>query len=490
MGAALLPAPTAGSGEAPRPPNVLVLQPDQHRGDVLGSAGDRQAKTPHLDRLAREGIRFANAFTNTPLCSPARATLQTGLYWYQHGVIVNDVRLPVERTTFAEVFAAAGYATGYIGKWHLDGGWPESSGHGTPPMWGFIPPERRQGWQEWTGYEKGHSYFEVQRYDDDGRRVRVEGADWEPRWQTDMALDFIRRHQRAGRPWLYYISYGPPHYPEECPSEFLALYPLDEVTVPADVARGLPEEARFALRRALRVYYAQVSAVDAEVGRLLEALEQLGADRDTIVLYTSDHGDLLGRHYAELGRVRGKALPVADALRIPLLVRWPAAIPAGRVVEAPVPLVDVAPTLLDLAGLPVPDAMAGVSQADWARGGAGPEHRIVYLGAGDGSRVPSSALGPAQRRKKGRRPPLWRGILDGRFLYAPAGLLTQGGPRLYDLHVDPSERVNLIDSPGHASTRRRLLERMLGEARATGDPAAPRLRALLDAMPAPAREGP
>ena len=245
-----LAAVTHGAGPVSprRRPNILIIQPDQHGSQVLGCAGNDQVATPNLDALARESVFFERAVANSPVCTPSRASLQTGLYWHTHGLAINDVRLNTGFPCFAEMLGATGYRTGYIRKWHLDGGIP-------PDEPGGVIPDgpRRQGWQEWWGYEKGHEYFDVWRYDDRANKVRVPGYKWEPTWQTDVALDFINQHQKTSEPWCFYLGYGPPHKPEECPKEFLDLYdPAAFRLTPAQQAR-CPDEA--GLRRALQIYY-------------------------------------------------------------------------------------------------------------------------------------------------------------------------------------------------------------------------------------------
>ena len=327
----------AGAAMA-KPPNVLVIQPDQHRGTVMGCMGDRQARTPNLDRLAREGMRFRNTASSSPVCCPFRASMQTGLYPHKHGVLSNDkYRLDPKHATFAEMFVQAGYQTGYIGKWHLDSGVPEKEGGKgvmAKGVGGFVPPERRRGYQEWNGYEKSHEYFEVWKYNERAEKERVTGYDWEPTWHTDMALDFAKRHTAAGEPWLYYIAYGPPHVPEECPQRFLDMFPPDKFELPPDVQANFKGADEKAIRAAFQMYYALVTAIDVEIGRLLDGLKRIGADENTIILYASDHGDYLGSHAKGAGSrkdLRGKGQPYANAFRIPLIVRWPAQIRGGQV---------------------------------------------------------------------------------------------------------------------------------------------------------------
>jgi arylsulfatase A-like enzyme len=444
--------PTA-PGKSARP-NVLIIQPDQHRGTIMGCMGDPQAKTPNLDRLAREGILFRNCVSSSPVCCPFRATMQTGLYPHKHGVLSNDkYRLSAAHPTFAEMFVQAGYKTGYIGKWHLDGGVPKAEGgKGVTPqaVGGFVPPQRRRGWQEWNGYEKSHEYFEVWKYNAAGQKERVAGYDWEPTWHTDMALDFAKRHSAAGEPWVYYISFGPPHVPEECPQRFLDMFPPDKFTLPPDVTAHFKGAAEKEIRREFQVYYALVAAIDFEVGRLLDGLKRLGVDDNTIILYTSDHGDYLGSHVSGKGskkEPRGKGVPYATAFRIPLIIHWPANIKAGQVCEALVSSADLAPTILGLAGAPPIPGAQGTSMAPWCLTGNGPKHDAIWIGL------------------RG-----WRAAWDGRFLYSPAPYNI-----LYDHQTDPYEMNNLFLVAGSLVQRQRMRELLNRTAEEIEDPMAAEL---------------
>ena len=190
-----------------------------------------------------------------------------------------------------------------------------------------------------------------------------------------MALDFAKRHTAAGEPWLYYLAYGPPHVPEQCPQRFLDLFPPEKFELPPDVKASFTGDDEKQIRAAFQVYYALVTAVDVEIGRLLDGLKRIGADENTIILYTSDHGDYLGSHAKGTGSkkdLRGKAVPFANAFRIPLIVRWPAKIRPGQMCEALVSSADLAPTLLDLAGAPPIPGAQGTSMASWCLTGDGP----------------------------------------------------------------------------------------------------------------------
>lgn len=389
---------------AARRPNILIIQPDQHSSLVIGCSGNDQVYTPHLDALARQSVFFNRAVSNSPVCSPCRSSMQSGLYWHTHGVDANNVRLNPGLPCFAESLDAARYRTGYIGKWHIDGGIPAE------PVGGFIPPgPRRQGWREWWGYEKSHEFFEVWRFDDLARKERVPEYNWEPTWQSDMALDFVGRHEANQEPWCYYLGYGPPHKPEQCKQEFLDLYDPAAFTLTPAQKANYPDETK--LREVLQMYYAQVTAVDHEVGRVLQELERLGAAENTIVLYFSDHGDVLGSH----GSLRGKSMPYATSFRVPTMIRWPAQL-APRITDALIGTPDLPATLLDLAGVSVPPSWQGISFAPLCRGEtqSGPDS------------VPLGLQG-------------WQGVWDGHYVYS------EGNPAcLYDHQEDPFELKNLI----------------------------------------------
>lgn len=388
-----------------RRPNILILQPDQHSSEVLGCGGNPHVITPHLDALARESVHFRRAVANSPVCCPWRASMQTGLYFHTHGIDTNSIQLNPDFVCIAEVLNQAGYETGYIGKWHLDGGIPKVQ------PGGWIPPgPRRQGWKEWYGYQKNHEYFDVWRFNDNQEKVRVPNYSWEPTWHTDMTLDFIKRRTAEGKPWCFYTAYGPPHEPEECKKEFLDLYDRASFQLTPAQKANFKNEAR--LRQSLQMYYGQVTAIDHEVGRLLKGLDEMGLAENTIVMYVSDHGDVLGRD----GRLRGKGVPYASAFRVPTLIRWKGTL-APRQSDALIAAPDLPTTLLDLAGLPVPGSWQGTSFAPACRGEAFRERTAVYMGL------------------RG-----WRAVWDGRYLYS------EGKPNcLYDHGLDPYELENRLD---------------------------------------------
>jgi len=426
-GAALAALAAKGAGASSAKPNVLFIQPDQHRGAIMGCAGDTRIRTPNLDKLAKEGIRFTRCASSSPVCSPCRGTFQTGLYPYMHGVVKNNLLLdPPDTEYIGDIFSEAGYATGYIGKWHLDGFTPKVS------VGGYIRPGwRRRGYQEWHGYQKSHEYFNVWQFDESQEppvKVRVKGYDWEPAWQTDVMLEFAQRHGGAGKPWMFYLGYGPPHLPEQCHDALKNHYSAADLSLPPDVEGRFAPEVEAKLRRTIQTYYGQVEALDVEVGRVLAGLKALGQDENTIIAYTSDHGDHLGSH-ASSKKVRGKSTPYATAFRVPLIIRWPKGISPRVACEALVSTVDIPPTMLELAGLPVPWKMQGDSMAGWCTEGKGPENPGIFIALAD-----------------------WQAVWDGRYIYCPHAPYNI----LYDHENDPYEMKNLIERPEAEGEKKRL----------------------------------
>src|SRR3954447_23546461 len=192
-------AGTEASGD--RRPSILLILPDQWRGQDLGCMGNPEVRTPNLDRLASQGVLFRNTFANTPVCCPARANILTGKYAHRNGMVANDLRLRESETTLAEILAAQGYRTGFIGKWHLDGG---------KRLPGFIPPgPRRQGFAYWAANECSHDHFHPTYFRDTDRPVTVDR--FEPEVWTDRAVEFLK--QTGDDPFFLVVSIGPPHDP-------------------------------------------------------------------------------------------------------------------------------------------------------------------------------------------------------------------------------------------------------------------------------------
>jgi len=410
--------------------NVLLVFADQMRRQAMGCAGNAQVRTPHLDRLAAEGTRFTRACANAPVCTPSRGSLLTGLYPAQHGAVVNDVPIRTDMRSMGRLFRDAGYATGYVGKWHLDG----------VPRDKFTPPgARRLGFDDcWAARNCTHAYLDAFYYVDSPEPVFIDG--YEPEHQTELARDFLRG--RAGRPWCLVVSYGTPHDPyDKVPETWKALYDPEAI----ELRPNVPAESAEAARRDLAGYYAHVTALDEFVGRLMATLEETGQADRTLVVFTSDHGDMHGSQ----GRIR-KQKPWEESIGVPLLARLPGTVPAGRTTDALCGIVDVLPTILGLAGLGGADGMQGRDLSAAVTGeGAGREDVLLTN--------PVSIDNDAEQ-------PGWWGLRTPRYTYAR----TLDGPwLLYDNEADPYQMSNLAGAAASADLLRYLdaqLRRRLDEA--------------------------
>src|SRR5262249_9083956 len=271
------------SRKTARRPNILFIFPDQWRAESLGCLGNPDVRTPHLDRLAAEGILFRQTFANTPVCCPARASILTGKYPHKNGMLANDLRLRESETTLAELLRQAGYRTGFIGKWHLDGGKREP---------GYVPPgERRQGFDFWAANECSHAHFN-NKYFRDGPAPILLGK-FEAEGWTDLAMEFLRGQQdKDDQPFFLMVAMGPPHDPYGAPAEYTRIYDPNKIRMRPNWVEGV----RGGGRQEIAAYYAAITAIDDQVGRLMQALQELSLADDTIVLFTSDHGDMLGSH--------------------------------------------------------------------------------------------------------------------------------------------------------------------------------------------------
>jgi len=414
-------------------PNVIIIMPDQMRGQAMGIAGEEQIRTPCLDRLARGGVYLPNTFANTPVCCPARATILTGMYPARHGLVTNDLRLRESLTSLAERLAEAGYATGFVGKWHLDGGYR---------MPGFVPPgPRRQGFAFWAANECNHSHFDSLYFRDTPEPLPI--RIFEPEVWTGEAIRFLRDNR--DRPFFLWWTCGPPHDPYGAPPEYERLYDPARLRMrPNWVADATPHGSRQAIAR----YYAAITAVDAQVGRLLDELDRLDLTDNTLVLFISDHGDMLGSHGLPL-----KSKPWEESIRVPGILRHPPTLPAGRKQDLLFSHVDIAPTILGWCGLSVPAVMQGRDLSGLLQGEAGPEPEAVYLSY-------------HEPRPREGVPAGWRGIRTKRYAYAR---FRDRPWVLYDLEADPFEMKNLADDPAYADLRARLDHMLIEQMRRAGD---------------------
>jgi arylsulfatase A-like enzyme len=353
-----------------------------------------------------------------------RASLLTGQRPLTHGVFVNDVPLNPEAATIGKVLRTAGYDTGYVGKWHVDG-------HGRLE---FIPRERRQGFDYWKVLECTHDYNHSAYYADDPERRYWEGYDAIA--QTRDAQQYLRDHAQSQKPFFLVLAWGPPHDPYfTAPEKYRAMYDAEKLTSRPNV----PEAGRATARKTLAGYYAHCTALDECFGELRRTLEEAGLADNTLLVFAADHGDMLGSQGAYK-----KQQPYDESIRVPLLLRWPKGLGVkARQLDAPINSEDLMPTLLGLCGVPIPKSVEGLDYSGYIRGGKNP---------GDGATVILCPVvfGEWVRRLGGRE---FRGVRTTRYTY----VRDLNGPwLLYDNQTDPYQTNNLANRPKNSKLQAKL----------------------------------
>lgn len=380
-----------GQRERIHQPNIILVVADQHRADFLACAGNAQLHTPNFDRMAQRGQRYSHCVSAAPMCMPYRCSLQTGVYPFQHGAVDNKGHLELdclEGPLLAELFKEAGYQTAYFGKCHWNRDVVNGDGE-------FVPRERRLGWQHWEGWNNGHSSYDMPAFNDQGEREHPWLGRYEPEIMTDRAMRYMSEVREMEKPFLIQMNWHPPHnatvvkefsgtedalsqaralndqfglgLPEEAfssywwfcqsfplslmypvvPQRSLNLYDPNDFQAPANINKRYTGCYGWHLRE----YAAMVSSLDEQMGRLQYYLEVTGLSRNTVVIYTSDHGDNLGTQQG-LVPFRGKGSSAAESVRVPMLIEGPGVPRPSDVDERPCNTMDLYATLLDLGGIP------------------------------------------------------------------------------------------------------------------------------------------
>ncbi len=431
---------------ARRQPNVLFVFADQLRSSSVGYAGQEAVRTPNIDAFAREGAIYRNAVSMLPVCGPFRGSLITGRTPTTTGLVINDIPLRTDEVSIAHCFKDAGYDTAYIGKWHLDG----------PNRPAPVPPgPRRQGFDYWMGANFEHNYNRSYFTDNKGDVQMWEG--WDAKAQTSNAIEYLRNRD-GDTPFCLFLSWGPPHHPYRVvPQEYLDMYD------PAAI-QGRPN-CPDVPREDLWGYYAQTTFLDDQFQRLLDAIDGMGIADDTIIVFSSDHGDMHGSH-----GLYKKQWPWNEAIKIPFVIRYPGKIQAGQAIDAPINVIDVMPTLLGLAGLPIPKGVEGIDLSPFLLGLRNdPPESVLIMNP-----CPFS-IGDTRGHDqfpdyKGQRLE-YRGVITDRYTY----VRTIDKPwLLYDNLEDPYQMTNLIDDAGHKDVQDHLENLMQGHMAAIGDELMPR----------------
>jgi arylsulfatase A-like enzyme len=469
--------------DAPRP-NVLWICTDQQRYDTIASLGNPLVRTPNIDRLKAEGVAFTHAYCQSTVCSPSRASFLTGRYPRTTGCRQNGQTIPARERLVSRLFADGGYTCGLAGKLHLsscsdgkveqriDDGYSFFQwSHHPQPDW----PEN--AYTQWLA-SRGKTWDELYTGPETPYVKHGVPAEFhQTTWCTEMAIGFLREHR--DRPWLFSWNCFDPHHPFDPPAEYLERYDPERMPLPKYRPGELTDKPHYQRldhewahnepgyfhvaamsdddrRQVTAAYYAMVELIDDQLGRMLTALEETGQLERTLIVFMSDHGEMLGDHGIYL---KGPHFYEA-AVRVPLILCWPGKFVAGTRVDGLVELVDLAPTLLEAAGLEVTIAIQGRSLLPHCTGRADPSHHrdhvyCEYYNAWTHHRSYGTML-----RTPTEKICVYHGVDEG---------------ELYDLAADPDEFDNLWSQADHAEMRHRLLKLGFDASVFTMDPLPPRL---------------
>ena len=468
------------SAEKDQRPNILWICTDQQRFDTIACLGNPHIHTPNLDRLVSQGVTFTHAFAQNPVCTPSRASFLTGRYPRTTGARQNGQSIPADEVLVTKMLADAGYDCGLSGKLHIapcqglvekridDGYRVFHWSHDPHPKW---KENEYTQWLESKGYKwkdiyqpKGNAY------------VGIPAELHQTTWCFDRAIDFIKEKRTS--PWLMSVNVFAPHHPFDPPKEYFDRYDPDKLPDPSyregelankpifqqvdhDGAYGgsqlgfskmTPRERR----EVTAAYYAMIEQMDDNVGRILGALDDSGQRENTIIIFMSDHGELLGDHGMYL-----KGPHMYDcSIRVPLIVSWPGHFKAGLKSDALVELVDIVPTLLNAVDMPIPNRVQGTSLFDICTGKADPHKHKDHVYA-------EYYIGQPFHRALKELPLLTTVRTRTSKLTSYAGLEIG---ELYDLRADPGEHDNLWDSPAHKNLKMEMVKLCFDTSVLTQDP--------------------
>jgi arylsulfatase A-like enzyme len=449
-------------------PNILFVFADQYRKEAVSCYGGINIQTPNIDRLAQEGIRFSNALSTTPLCTPYRAMLMTGKYPTHTGMLLNFVNPQQDERGIGDVFNEAGYQTGFIGKWHLASGILRDHSMLEPKLSPstlcepeFVPPGRgRLGFQYWAAFNFHMNYRQGIYYRDTPEPQYY--PDYEAEWMADDAIKFLEHHTDTDSDFPFFLMVAF-HYPhplwrgeldvsaealKEIP-ENIQLLPNSKQKLPFEVVSFGGLRSLLTLEQ-VRTYYTMCAEVDKNFGRILEYLDCTGLANNTIVVFTSDHGEQLGSH----GR-KSKMLPFEESINIPLVIRWPEHIKAGALSEALYTPMDHISTLCTLVGIDPPNDIDGIDlSCEVLKAGEVQRNDVLiahYVSAPNYCQAKHAEM-------------QWRGVRSKTHTYAKN---IDGEELLFDNIADPCQMTNLIGNEVYRPLQelmRRRLKQLLAEA--------------------------
>jgi len=441
-------------------PNILWYCTDQQRFDTIGALGNPHVKTPNIDLLVENGVAFTHTYCQSPICTPSRSSFMTGLYPSRvHNTRNGNETFPDDPPIISKLIANAGYECGMVGKFHL-----QSSGHRTEPrlddgftFWKFSHAPR-DDWQE------GHDYADWVRQkggDLDAMRQseeRVAPEFHQTTWASERAIEFITQDRSANQPWLLNINIYDPHPPFIPPKIYADKFDASKMPGPyfresdlkhqsklecIDFQGEVSEPIGHDAKKMQANYYAMIAQIDDQFARIVDALESTGQLENTVILFTSDHGESLGDH----GLMRKGARFYEGLVRIPLIFSWPKRFKSGVQSSALVELLDMSYTLLELAGVEVPKYFQGKSLLPILEGSASPDYLRDYVRS-----EYFDALDPHFTGGEGTFATMHRTKKFKLTIYHDKDL-----GELYDLEVDPWEFDDLWDNPKYQAIKHQLI---------------------------------
>lgn len=447
-------------------PNLLFIWTDEQQPFTMAKYGNDRIKTPNLNRLADESIVFLNTYVTQPVCTPSRSSTMTGLYPHTNGCYTNNIALAEDVPCFPEIVGDPDYRTAYFGKWHL--GDEIYAQHGFEE-WEAIEDSYIKYYSDHRNRSDRSSYHhwllkKGYKPDDDGKFGKVFSRKYaagmplehsKPAFLKERAIDFLRRNRE--NPFILYVNFLKPHMPFTGPLD--SLYSPEEVYLPESFGHVLDEsfpasyrkkqasiEKKYGttekeIRELIARYWGLVSEVDMSVGAILEELEDLGLSHNTIVVFTSDHGDMMGAH-----NLVQKGVVFEESAKVPLMIRYPEMYPESKVIKTRISLIDIVPTLLDLMNRPAPDHLQGSSLIPLVEGKRGPDY--LFAEWSSDSRYSRTVISP-----------------EGMKLC----INKEENDMLFDLVKDPLEMNNLIDRPDYSAEVKKLTGKILEWQQKTGD---------------------
>lgn len=427
---------TAGALFAQKKPNIIYILTDQWRTSAFGYAGNTQVKTPNIDQFSKEAVNFSNCVSVCPKCTPYRASLMTGKYPTTTGMFMNDLYLPDDELCMAEMYKAAGYTTAYYGKWHLDG-------HG---RFNNVAPERRQGFDYWKASECSHDYNKMLYFENDDPNVKYWNQ-YSPFAIVEDAGQYLEKVSKSNQPFLLFLSIETPHFSKhQAPAAYQAMYnPADLLLSPNVTEEKFPD-----LRKELQGYYAHCTATDKAIGDLLTKIKSLGLYDNSVIIFTADHGEMMGSHGV---RPREKQLAWDEAAKVPFLIRYPGiGNNAGKQTLTPLNTPDILPTMLSLTKIKIPGSIEGEDLSSVVKNPSrNKEGAALYM-----------CVYPVAITKFSE----YRAIKTNRYTYVK----TPGKAiMLFDNINDPYEMNNLLDKPAYKDLQDKMEVLLANKLKSIGD---------------------